>query len=325
VVQTTSSTDSDTSLAARIPTGSARPARSKRSVIDDDGDVAGLGRTRAALFAAPAFILIAIFLVFPALWTLYLGMTNFRLTGAAALNPQFVGIDNYLAALTDSRFLSSLALTLLFVLGSAIIGQSLLGFTIAWLMTRVSKAVRAVVEFFVLLAWIIPSSVSTFLWIALLDRSDGTLNVLLNTPGTGWLLQYPMQSIIVFNTWAGTAFSMLLFSSALASVPPSQLESAKMVGAGAWAQLRDVIFPHIRGHLLTNTLLITLWTFNVFTPYLLTAGGPDGRSEILPVFIYRLALRDGLLGEGAAISLIMIIINLVIALVYLRLLREKKQ
>ncbi len=276
----------------------AQPAA--RSVIDD-GDVAGLGRARAAVFAAPALLLIAVFLVFPALWTLYLGMTDFRLTGIQAAHPQFVGLQNYIKALSDPKFLHSLGLTLVFVLGSAVIGQSVLGFLIAWTMTRVRKLTRAIVEFFVLLAWIIPSSVSTFLWVALLDRSDGTLNLLLNTPGTAWLLQYPMQSIIVFNTWAGTAFSMLLFSSALASVPPSQLESAKMVGAGAFAQLRDVIFPHIRGHLLTNTLLITLWTFNVFTPYLLTAGGPESQSEILPIFIYRLALRGGMLGEGAAL------------------------
>ena len=320
MVLKTSSTNED----AGTIVAAAATRRSGRKSIHDD-DVAGLGKRRAAAFLAPALVLISVFLVFPAVWTLYLGLTNFRLTGPEALNPQFVGIDNYVNALTSPRFLSSLGLTLVFVFGSAIVGQSILGFAIAWMMTRVSKLVRGVVEFFVLLAWIIPSSVSTFLWIALLDRTDGTLNLLLNTPGTAWLLQYPMQSIIVFNTWAGAAFSMLLFSSALASVPPSQLESARMVGAGAWAQLRDVIFPHIRGHVLTNTLLITLWTFNVFTPYLLTAGGPDGRSEILPVFIYRLALRDGMLGEGAAISLIMIILNLVIALVYLRLLREKKQ
>ena len=320
MVLKTSSTNEDASTIVQA----AATRRSGRKSIHDD-DVAGLGKRRAAAFLAPALVLISVFLVFPAVWTLYLGLTNFRLTGPEALNPQFVGIDNYVNALTNPRFLSSLGLTLVFVFGSAIVGQSILGFAIAWMMTRVSKLVRGVVEFFVLLAWIIPSSVSTFLWIALLDRTDGTLNLLLNTPGTAWLLQYPMQSIIVFNTWAGAAFSMLLFSSALASVPPSQLESARMVGAGAWAQLRDVIFPHIRGHVLTNTLLITLWTFNVFTPYLLTAGGPDGRSEILPVFIYRLALRDGMLGEGAAISLIMIILNLVIALVYLRLLREKKQ
>lgn len=314
-----SSTDEDAKAIVQVA-ATRQPGRKS-----DDGDVAGLGKRRAAVFVAPALILISLFLVFPAVWTLYLGLTNFRLTGPQALNPQFVGLQNYVDAVSNPKFLSSLSLTLAFVFGSAIVGQSLLGFAIAWTMTRVNKIVRSVVEFFVLLAWIIPSSVSTFLWVALLDRSDGTLNALLNTPGTAWLLQYPMQSIIVFNTWAGAAFSMLLFSSALAAVPPSQLESARMAGAGAWATLRDVIFPHIRSHVLTNTLLITLWTFNVFTPYLLTAGGPDGKSEILPVFIYRLALRDGMLGQGSAISLIMIILNLVIAMVYLRILKEKKK
>jgi multiple sugar transport system permease protein len=296
-----------------------------RKSTQEDGDVAGLGKRRAVAFVAPALALVSVFLIFPAVWTLYLGLTNYGLTGTQALNPQFVGIDNYVSALTNPAFLNSLWLTVLFVFGSALIGQSFLGFLIAWMMMRVNRVVRGVVEFFVLLGWIIPSSVSTFLWFALLDGGSGTLNLLLHTPGTAWLLQYPMWSIIVFNTWVGTAFSMLLFSSALASVPPSQLESARSAGAGVWAQLRDVIFPHIRGHILTNTLLITLWTFNTFTPYLLTAGGPDGRSEILPVFIYKLALQNGMLGQGAAISLIMIVLNLMIALVYIRVLRTREQ
>ena len=55
----------------------------------------------------------------------------------------------------------------------------------------------------------------SFLWIAMLDRDAGTLNAMLSTPGTAWLLEHPMLSIIVFNTWRGTAFSMLLFSAAL--------------------------------------------------------------------------------------------------------------
>ncbi|MFC0490412.1 carbohydrate ABC transporter permease [Sinomonas atrocyanea] len=304
------------------PAGAVR-ARARRAA--DDGDVAGLGRARAAAFVAPSLVLIGVFLVFPALWTLYLGLTNYRLSGSAALHPKFVGIQNYLSALSDDRFANSLVLTLAFVFGSAVIGQSVLGFSIAWLATRLNSTVRSVVEFFVLLAWIIPSSVTTFLWYALLDGTDGTLNSILGTAHLAWLLQYPLQCIIVFNTWVGTAFSMMLFSSALASVPPSQLETARMAGAGTFAQFRDVIFPHIRGHALTNTLLITLWTFNTFTPYLLTAGGPDDRSNILPIFIYRLALNDGALGQGAAISLIMIVINLVIATVYLRLLKERKK
>jgi multiple sugar transport system permease protein len=312
------------SLSDPPPAGSSDPERSRRRRPSDDGDAAGLGRGRAVAFVAPSLVLIAIFLVFPAIWTLYLGLTNWRLTGLAAAEPEFVGVQNYVDALTDPAFGRSLLLTLVFVFFSAIVGQSVLGFALAWAGRGLRRGMRTVVETTVLLAWIIPASVVAFLWLALLDRRSGTLNALLGTDGFAWLLEYPMQSIIVFNIWNGTAFSMLLFSSALASVPPSQFETARMAGAGTLTTLRDVVLPNIRGHILTNTLLITLWTFNVFAPYLITAGGPEGRTEIIGVYIYRVALRDGALAEGAAISLIMILINLVIASLYLRLLRERK-
>ena len=289
-----------------------------------ESDAAGLGRARAVVFVTPAFLLIAAFLVFPAAWTIWLGMTDFRLTGAAAADPQFVGLDNYRAALSDPSFHNSLWLTVVFVFGSAIVGQSVLGFLIAWTMRSVPKAVKAVVETLVLLAWILPSSIVAFLWVALLNRGGGTLGALLNMPGTAWLLEYPMASIIIYNTWRGTAFSMLLFSAALGAVPPSQLETARLAGASTWQQFRDVVFPHIRGHILTNTLLISLWTFNDFGPYLLTAGGPDHATETLPVFIYLRALYGGELGYGSAISFIMLLINLAIALFYIRLLRERR-
>jgi len=287
-------------------------------------DAAGLGRVRASAFVAPGLALVAVFLVFPALWTLYLGLTNYRLTGIAAASPRFVGLDNYTTALGDPEFLNALWLTLLYVLGSAVIGQTILGFVLAWTMRTVHRTVRTVVESLVMLAWILPSSVVAFLWIAMLDRDSGTLNALLGTPGMAWLIDHPLLSIVVFNTWRGTAFSMLLFSAALGGVPPSQLETARMAGASGWQQLRDVVFPHIRGHILTNLLLISLWTFNDFSPYLITAGGPDNRSETLPIFVYQTAIFDGQLGFGTAISLLMLLINLVLAVVYLRLLRERR-
>ena len=294
------------------------------SAMTGASDAAGLGRTRAVTFVSPAFLLIAAFLVFPAAWTIWLGMTDFRLTGAAAADPQFVGLDNYRAALTDPSFRNSLWLTVVFVFGSAIVGQSILGFLIAWTMRSVPKAVKAVIETLVLLAWILPSSIVAFLWVAFLNRDGGTLSAILNTPETAWLLEYPMGSIIIYNTWRGTAFSMLLFSAALGAVPPSQLETARLAGASTWQQFRDVVFPHIRGHILTNTLLISLWTFNDFGPYLLTAGGPDHATETLPVFIYLRALYGGELGYGSAISFIMLLVNLAIALFYIRLLRERR-
>ena len=289
-------------------------------------DTAGLGVTRAIGFVAPALVLIGIFLIFPALWTLYIGITNYRLTGPASVSPQVVGLENFVEALNDALFGNAVWLSLLFVVGSAVIGQNLLGFALAWTLRSVRPGVRRLVEGLVLLAWILPGVVVAYLWIAVLDRSGGTLNALLGTPGTAWLLQYPMASLIVFNTWRGTAFSMMLYGSALAAVPPSQLETARMAGAGSLGIVRDVVFPHIRGHVLTNTLLISLWTFNDFTPFLLTAGGPNHRSETLPVFIYQQAIGgegNGRLGYASAISLLLLLVNLVMALVYLGLLRRR--
>jgi hypothetical protein len=115
--------------------------------------VAGLGVGRALGFVAPALLLIGAFLVFPALWTIYIGITNYRLTGVEAVSPSIVGMSNYTKALNDALFHNALWLTLLFVLGSAIIGQNILGFTLAWVMRRTRPVVRRTVEGLVLLAW----------------------------------------------------------------------------------------------------------------------------------------------------------------------------
>ncbi|WP_127791883.1 carbohydrate ABC transporter permease [Agromyces sp. LHK192] len=309
-----------TSSTATPTAGRATAPRRRRAE-----DVAGLGTARAGLFVAPALIIIGLFLLFPAVWTIWLGMTDYRLTGLQAASPEFVGLDNYAEALTDSAFWNSLWLTLIFVIASGILGQTLIGFALAWSIRNLQGWAKSLIEGLVLAAWVIPASVASFLWLALLDRRTGTVNALLGTEGAAWLIDHPMEAIIIFNIWVGTAFSMQLFSSALSAVPPSQIESAKMVGASGWQQLRDVIVPNIKGHILTNTLLITLWTFNTFTPYLVTAGGPNGKTEILSVYIYETAIPGGQLGLGAAISLIMLLINLVIALGYMRVSQGRKK
>jgi multiple sugar transport system permease protein len=304
------------------------PAEPEAAVLTRPGptsDVVGLGRWRAVGFVAPALALIGVFLIFPALWTLYIGATDFRLTGAAAQAPRVVGLDNYARVLRDPSFYRSLWLTLVFVLGSAVIGQNAFGFALAYALRSTRQAVRRGIEALVLLAWILPSSVVAFLWIALLDRDEGTVNVLLGqTPGTAWLIAYPMVGIILFNIWRGTAFSMMLYSAALSSVPPSHLETARLAGSSTAQTLRDVVLPHIRRYALTNTLLITLWTFNDFTPFLLTAGGPNHRSEVVAAYIYNTAIVGGDMGYSGAISLLVLLINLLLALVYLRAARARR-
>jgi multiple sugar transport system permease protein len=280
-------------------------------------------RSRTAVaFVAPAVLLITVFLIFPALWTLFLGLTDYRLTGIQALHPQIVGAANYVNALTDPRFLNSLWVTLLYVFGSAVVGQAVLGFALAWSFRNWRGPIRSTIEILVIMAWIIPSSVMAFLWIAFLDN-QGTLNALLGNAAIPWLFSWPLLSIIVANIWRGTAFSMLLFGGALTALPPSHLEVARLAGASTWQQLRDIVLPSLRGHILTNLLLISIWTFNDFAPYLITAGGPNFATETLPVYIFRNAFNNFLFGYGAAISTIMLLINLVIGLAYLRVLRAR--
>ncbi len=282
-----------------------------------------LGRLSAISFMTPASIFIGVFLFIPAVWTLYLGFTNYKLTGITAAHPKIVGFANFQKALHDPQFISSFKLTLLYVLFSAILGQAILGFLLAWVLSTVKPRIRSIVELIVICAWIVPGSIVTFLWVAFLNYDNGTLNRL-----TGqhifWLLHDPFLSIVVFNTWRGTAFSMLLFSAAITSIPKSHLEVARVAGATKMQQLRQIVLPSARSFIFTNLLLITLWTFNDFGPFLLTGGGPGGKTELLPIFVYNKALKYLDFSYGSAIAAIMLLMNLVLALIVIRAGRKNK-
>jgi multiple sugar transport system permease protein len=285
-----------------------------------------MGRKVIVFFLIPALSLIFVFLILPGVWVLKIGMTNETLTGAKARNPDFVGFENYAKVLSDRFFYNALRITLLFVLGSAIIGQAGLGLSLA-LLTYRRRRLKSFIQSVVILAWIIPEVVVAYLWIAFLDKDYGTLNMLLSAIGLrkiNWFYEHPLLTIIVFNVWRGTAYSMLLFSAALETIPPSLLETAEVIGASSWRKFKDVILPNIRSYILTDLILITLWTFNVFTPYLLTGGGPSFRTELLSIYIYRTAFRYFKLGYGASIATIALLINFALAMFYLSLSRRKR-
>ena len=177
-------------------------------------------------------------------------------------------------------------------------------------------------------AWVLPEVVVGFAWFAFLDRDVGTLNALIGMFGAepvDWLLKYPFPVIVVFNVWRGSAFSMMLFSSALASIPPSYFQAADVAGASSWRKLIDIGLPLIRRHVVTDLILITMWTFDLFTPFLLTGGGPSFRTELISIYTYRVAFRDFEFGKGAAVAVVVLLINLAFALVYLRFARTKSQ
>lgn len=285
-----------------------------------------LSRRVSLAFISPAAVLVALFLLYPFFSIFFTSFTNLTLTGATARNPSFVGFDNYTTLFDADNFMnrgelgSSLWITAQFVIGSALIGQAGLGLGIALLFYRRNDFIRHMVYTLAIVAWITPDVVIAFAWFAFLDPFTGTLNGVLGAlglPQPDWVLDQPLLSIILFNTWRGTAFSMLLFTSALSSIPPSYVETSEVIGASRWQQFRDILYPLLRTTIATDLILITLWTFNTFTPFLLTGGGPNFRTELVSIYTYRIGIQRFEFGKGSAVAVIVMLINLALASIYL--------
>ena len=275
----------------------------------------------------PSVLLLLLFLLAPVVWSFYASFTNAALSGRAARDPQWVGLENYVRMFSDDSFPLAAWLTVVFVAASAVLGQNVLGLLIALLMRRSRKAVSSWVGTAVVAAWILPEIVAAFAAYAYFNR-DGTLNQMLalfGGKGPDWLYAFPLVAIILANTWRGTAFSMLVYRAALAGVPQDVSEAALMDGAQGWQRLAFITLPLIRSSIATNLMLITLQTLAVFTLiWVMTAGGPANASTTLPVLAYQEAFKFGDIGYGTAVASVLIVLGVVFGAVYVRLLREQK-
>ncbi|NNC11746.1 sugar ABC transporter permease [Planctomonas sp. JC2975] len=274
----------------------------------------------------PAMVLVALFLAGPVIEAFYGSFTDMALTGAAAQNTTFVGLDNYIQLVQDPSFWQSVVLTIVFVVGSAIIGQNVLGLALAMLMRNGQRVVRGVVGTLVITAWILPEVVAAFASYAFFN-STGTFNEILGIvgiKGPDWLYTFPMLAVILANVWRGTAFSMMVYSAAISDVPEEVTESAEIDGAGGFKRLIYITLPMIRRSISTNLMLTTLQTLSVFgLIYVMTAGGPGTASSTLPVLAYQEAFKFSQLGLGTAIAVVMLIIGAVFSIIYIRALKPE--
>ncbi|MDR5700808.1 carbohydrate ABC transporter permease [Agromyces aerolatus] len=282
------------------------------------------GRGLVPLLLGPSVLLIAAFVVLPAVYGVYLSFTNTQLTGSAARNPRFVGFDNYAYLLGSEDFTGSLWNTAQFVFFSAIIGQTILGLAAALLLSRKWLKGKGVFGAAVLLPMVVPEVVASLTWASVLSPQDsGTLNRLLEVFGAGpvaALQAAPMVCIIVVNIWRGIAFAMIMFQAALEDVPDELLEAARIDGAGAWQVFRHVILPLIRGAVFLYLLLTTITTVGVFgLVYFLTQGGPGNATELTAIFIYERAFQYSQIGLGSAASVILLVLLMIFGLTYVRL------
>ena len=274
----------------------------------------------AALLAVPAGFLVFLF-AGPILYALYLGFTNLQLIGPHAQSWWFTGLANPRRLLNNSIFFHSIELTLIFVIGSGIIGQTLLGLILALLMRRSLAPIRLSVGTIVVAAWVIPEVTAAFIWYAF-SQTGGTLGIVLGAPQTNFLFSAPMTTVSIANLWRGTAFCMLVFSAALRNLPSEVLEAADVEGASRTQRLFSVTLPLLGPTIITNLLLVTILNLSDFTLiYTMTQGGPGTSTMTLPIYIYQEGFTYYELGYGTMISLVLILIGAILSLLFVRRVR----
>jgi multiple sugar transport system permease protein len=279
---------------------------------------------KAIGYLLPTLLILGIFFVWPIVLSFYYSMTDMTLSGSKSVNFNFVGFDNFTRLFADPLFRTSFVNTLIFLIFSAIIGQLIFGFIIAYLMKQKNQAVRSTVGLITLVGWIMPEVVVSFCMVAFFNR-DGSLNMFLQSLGImkepiAWLVSFPMVSVVIANIWHGTAFSMMQFQAALDDIPAEIEESANLDGANWFQKLIYITIPMIKSTIVTDTILITLKTLAVFgLIYAMTGGGPGTSTTTLSIYMYQQAFGSYQMGYGTAIALVMLVVGIVLSLISVKM------
>ncbi|MEA2597844.1 MAG: multiple sugar transport system permease protein [Thermomicrobiales bacterium] len=286
--------------------------------------------TPYVLATLPAAIILALFFLAPVLWAVYISLTDKALLRLDGGSTQFIGLDNYRALADIADFRKFVWNTVVFVAGSAVVGQTGLGLALALLLhhaTGRGYRLSSLAYAAVLVAWISPPVFAGSVWGGIFEYRHGLLNTALGKVGLGpvdMLGQYPMLSVIIADVWRGTAFAMVIFLGALQTVPRTIYEAARVDGAGIWHRFWDQTLPslrHVVALVLLTTTLVTMGSFLLIL--ILTNGDPGYQTETIALFAFHRAFGQYEIGFGAAISVVMLAMNLLFAALYLRLARVK--
>ena len=258
------------------------------------------------LLIAPAVLATVVFLVIPMIVSAWWSLTEYN----GIRPPRFVGLDNYVALLTDDHFLGALQNTTFFVIMGMAIGP-LLGLASAILLNN-SIRLRGLFRS----AFFLPTMVSLVAVAAvwkMLYQDQGLINDVLGTfglPGHAWLNDptTALPAVVVTSIWQGFGFETVVFLAALQSIPREYYDAARVDGAGAWAQFRNVTLPGLRPTILFVYVIGIIGSFQTFDQvFVMTQGGPVGSTRTV---VYDLVeeFNSLNLGSASAIAYILLII-----------------
>ncbi|BBK32599.1 carbohydrate ABC transporter membrane protein 1 (CUT1 family) [Stella humosa] len=282
----------------------------------------GTGRTALGyLFAAPLLVVLTVAVLLPALYNT--GVAFFRYN-ATRDTWRYNGFDNFVGLFQSDAFWNSFWVTLIWVAGNVGL-QLVAGFWIALALNRIVRF-RGAFSAVLLIPWVSSFVVVAVLFLWIYHPQLGVLNDLLLKLGlvskpVAWLSspELAQVSLIMANSWKFFPLVMITLFTGLQDVPGEVLEAAEIDGAGRFQTLWRIVVPLLAPSIATAVLLSTIWGYNSFTlPIIMTAGGPLGSTEIMGLYIYKLAFDAFDFGGAAAASIVLFVQILAMVALYLR-------
>jgi multiple sugar transport system permease protein len=298
-------------------TGSGRRVRGvavRRQQILKDGQF-------GFLMVFPALVLLALIVVFPAVYVLVLSL--FRDSRGAGI---WTGLGNYRTILfNDSKFWPYLLNSMKYVVfgvGSAFV----VGLIVALSLNAIRKF-KGMARVFALWAWAVPPVIASLMWKWLLNDTNGAINHLLmalrliKNP-VAWL-SLPWGTMFILSqvhSWTTVPFIMVILLAGLQTIAPELYEVASIDGAGSFHKFRVITFPLLKTSILTSVMLSSIFAFRTFDiVFTLTGGGPGETTEMLVTYVYNRAFVSMKLGYAAALSVIMVLISMIMVAFFVKL------
>ena len=266
---------------------------------------------RALGWLAPTLLPLLIFVLYPALYSLYLA---FHEVDSFSQRVVFTGWNNWSELFLSAAYWESVRSTFVFVLCTAVPSVAL-GLIIALLLYS-RPFFQTLFRTLFLLPIAISSAMAAMLWIFLFNPSAGYLNAclkMLHLPSPNWLgdPHWALGAVALATVWEETGFQVVFLLAGLAQIPHELLEASSLDGANAWQRLRYVILPLLSPALFFVSLVSCISALQNFGPiHILTGGGPANATNVLVYRLYRDAFqnfRTGIASSQATILFILIL------------------
>ncbi len=303
-------------MEAKVAVNQQHKTRPARSTWD---------RVEPYLYMAPAVLFVAVFLLYPAVYTIVISLTKWD----GLTPPVFVGLKNYFQIVQSPIFRSSLTNTLIWVVGTLLLPVAL-GLLLALMVNRIP--LQGFFKSMFYLPYAVSATSVAVIWGFMLSPVGFIDNVLravgLENLATSWLITPPWNTImmLIAYTWLSTGTNMILFLVGLQNIPTDPIEAAKIDGANTRQLNWYVVFPLLRP---VTTVVVTIAVVNGFKVFdliwVMTQGGPYRSSETLAVTMYRESFVSFHLGYGAAIANILSFIVIMFSIIYLQSIFKREE